>query len=94
MRGGSGAALALGAGMLFFGYTMASFGWILIRGYDIPFRAWISPLNPYSWQGFSGSVNLIPATQIFPTGTSGGGVEGTVPGGLNPGAAKGGAGAA
>ena len=98
MRGRSGAALALGAGMLFFGYTVASFGWILIRGWDIPLRMWVSPLHPWDWS--QGNPSLIPNTQVYPSGTAGGaGVEGTVPGGLsgggtNPGPAKGGTAAA
>ena len=97
MKGGSGAALALGGFLLLGGYAVASFGGILLRGYDIPLRARVSPLHPYSWQGFKASVNTIPPTQIFPTGSSAGGVEGTVPGGLsgaggkNPGPAAGGA---
>lgn len=92
-RGGSGAALVLGAALLYGGYIVASFGWIMLRGWDIPFRSWVSPLNPYQW---AGTPSPIPATQIFPS--VGGGIEGTVPGGsapltgggTNPGPAKGG----
>ena len=86
MKGGSGAALALGGFLLLGGYAVASFGWILLKGWDIPFRSWVSPLHPYSWQ--SGSPSLIPDTQIFPT--VGGGIEaggGPVPGAPAPGAA-------
>ena len=28
---------AVGIGMVFVGYTVALYGWILVRGYDIPF---------------------------------------------------------
>lgn len=31
------------------GYAVSSFGWILLKGYSICFREWVSPVNPYQW---------------------------------------------
>lgn len=40
--------LALGMGVLWFGYAVGSWGWVLVKGYDVTFREWISPVHPYS----------------------------------------------
>lgn len=53
----------LGILVVFAGYTVTSYGWVLLRGYNITFRQWVSPLNPYIWQGTPGTV---PTGQIFP----------------------------
>ena len=45
------------------GYTVASYGWVLLQGWDITFRQWISPLNPYVWP--SGPVPTVPKGHIF-----------------------------
>jgi len=50
--------------LIFAGYSAGSYGWILLRGYDIPFRSWVSPLNPYKWP--AGGPPMIPPTQILP----------------------------
>lgn len=54
------------AGMLivFAGYAVISYGYVLIRGYDITWKAWLDPLNPYQWNG---TPTPIPATQVFPS---------------------------
>lgn len=38
--------LAVGMAMVFAGYTIGLYGWILVKGYDIPF---ISLFNRQSW---------------------------------------------
>jgi hypothetical protein len=50
--------------VLFAGYTVASYGVVLLKGYDVPWRQWLNPLNPYVWP--QGSIPKTPATQIFP----------------------------
>lgn len=37
---------AVGIGMVFVGYSLTLYGWILLRGYDIPF---ISLFNRNNW---------------------------------------------
>lgn len=47
------------------GYALASWGYCLIRGYDITFLSWVNPLSPYAWPS-SGSPTTIPSGQVFP----------------------------
>jgi hypothetical protein len=44
-------------------YTVGSWGYCLIKGYDVSFRAWASPLHPYSgpWP-----PPLIPINRTWP----------------------------
>ena len=56
--------LPLGGLLVFAAYTFGGYGYVLVRGWDIPFRAWVSPLHPYTWP--SGAPPLIPDYQIFP----------------------------
>jgi len=51
----------------FAGYTVASYGWVLLKGWNITFKDWVNPLNPYRWGGAPGTV---PAGSVFPTGRS------------------------
>jgi hypothetical protein len=49
--------------VIFAGYTVASYGVVLLRGYDVPWRQWVNPLNPWQWKG---KPPAIPPTQIWP----------------------------
>jgi hypothetical protein len=61
--------LGIGILLVWAGYGVGSYGWCLLRGYDVPFRAWMSPLNPYQWP--AGGPTFIPDNQLFPTGQGG-----------------------
>lgn len=50
--------------VIFVAYTIASYGVVLLRGYDVPWKQWIDPLDPYQWPA---NVPHIPPTQIFPS---------------------------
>ena len=72
-------SVAAGILVMFAGYAVASYGYVLIRGWDIPFRAWVDPLHAYVW---AGTPNTVPLGQVFPsslavqaatTSTAGGG---------------------
>ncbi len=80
--------LVLGMAFVFAGYSVSSYGVILLKGWDIPFRSWMSPLNPWQWPA-GGAVPLIPDTKLFPTSASTAASSGTSS--TNPGAAAGGA---
>jgi len=54
--------------ILFGAYTVGSYGWILLKGYNITFKDWVNPLNPYRWPG--GTPGLVPAGQVFPSKAS------------------------
>lgn len=56
--------LAVGIVVIWAGYGVGSYGWLLIKGQDVPLRAWFSPLNPYQWP--EGGPPTIPDSQLFP----------------------------
>lgn len=71
-----GQMIAVGVVLLWSAYGVASYGYVLVRGWDIPARQWFSPLSPYQWPK-SGDPPPIPQDQILPgqpgTGASEGG---------------------
>ena len=52
--------------VLFAGYTIGSYGIVLLRGWDIPWRQWVNPLDPWQWPAKGTAMPPIPAGQIFP----------------------------
>ena len=68
----------LGAGIIigWLGYAVGSYGYCMIRGYDVPARAWFSPLNPYTWP--PGGPPPIPDSQLFPSSAAASG-DGSAP---------------
>lgn len=46
-------------------YAVGTWGWVLLKGYDITFRTWVNPLRPFIWP--AGQVPLIPGGQIWPS---------------------------
>ena len=58
--------LAAGLVLGWVAYGVGSYGWVLLRGWDIPARAWFSPLNPYQWPK-GGTPPVIPDTAVFPS---------------------------
>jgi len=56
--------MTAGLVIIFAGYAITSYGVVLLRGYNIPWKQWINPLNPWSWQT---GVTQTPATQILPS---------------------------
>lgn len=59
--------LVIGMATLFAGYAVGSYGWVLLKGWNIPFRAWVSPLNPYTWPAGGADPPPIPADKLFPS---------------------------
>ena len=58
--------LPLGMIITLAGYGFGTWGWVLVRGYNITFRQWWSPLHPY--QGSLSSAGTVPPGSLFPTG--------------------------
>jgi hypothetical protein len=58
-------------GMIFawFGYSVASWGWILIKGWDVTFGQWLDPVHRYSgpWP-----PPYIPDGYVLPPGATSG----------------------
>jgi len=58
----------IGALVLWAGYGISSWGWILVKGYNITLREWFTPLHPYEWP--SGTPETVPVGSVFPTSKS------------------------
>lgn len=56
--------IAPGMVLIFAGYALGSWGFCLVKGWNIPLRSWVSPLNPWQWP--SGDVPTVPPGQIMP----------------------------
>ena len=59
---------AFGFGIVWFGYSLTSWGYMLIKGYNVKFTDWLNPLHPYtgSWP----PPLIDDPTVLLPTGAS------------------------
>lgn len=62
--------LVLGMVLVWAGYGVGSWGWLLVKGENITLREWFSPLHPFT--GPLDSNGKVPQGSIFPTGKKGG----------------------
>ena len=58
-------SMTAGILVMFLGYAVASYGYVLLQGWDVPWRGWIDPLHAYQWPA-GGVPGPIPAGQVFP----------------------------
>lgn len=58
--------MTAGIVVMFAGYTIASYGIVLLRGYDITWKQWINPLAPWTWPAKGTQIPKVPATQFLP----------------------------
>ena len=56
--------IALGMLVLYGGYAVGSWGYVLVKGYNITLWEWIDPLTVYKWPS---SPPKVPKGHIFPT---------------------------
>jgi hypothetical protein len=61
----AGKSATLGIIVVFAGYAVASYGVVLLRGWNISFRAWVDPLHAYTWPADGSPPLPIPQTQVF-----------------------------
>lgn len=61
---GPGILLLLG------GYAVGSYGYVLIKGYNITAREWFSPLNPFTWPPVGSDIPRVPKGSIFPASSA------------------------
>jgi hypothetical protein len=54
--------------ILFAGYTVASYGYVLVRGWNVPWRGWVDPLHAYQFP--AAGPGAIPPGQVFPSATA------------------------
>lgn len=59
---------AIGMLLAWFGYATSSWGYFLIRGYDVKFTDWVNPLHPYP--GNPADAGTIPPDQVIPSGAA------------------------
>ena len=62
--------LTVGMAGLFVAYGVGAYGYVLLKGWDIPVRQWWSPLNPYQWPRYPDEPAKVPATQLWPSAKS------------------------
>jgi hypothetical protein len=48
------------------GYGITSWGYCLLKGWDVPFGRWFDPLDPWEWTAGE-KPPVIPPTQVLPT---------------------------
>lgn len=56
-------------GVVWLGYGVYSWGWVLVKGYDIPAGQWFNVVHPYEWPPKGTDPPLIPAGSLLPPGT-------------------------
>lgn len=80
----------IGFGMIlvFAGYGVGSYGWVLVQGYNITARQWFSPFHPFVWPAPGTDIPRVPKGHLLPTssaqGAPAGGGGATANAGNNP----------
>lgn len=46
-------------------YGVGTWGWVLVKGYNITFIEWFNPMKPYEWATNPG---MVPPGKLMPTG--------------------------
>lgn len=60
--------LAVAFGVMWAGYGISSWGYGVLKGWDITLGEWFNPLHPWEWDATSAAKPpLIPATQVWPS---------------------------
>jgi hypothetical protein len=59
---------AIGIVLAFAAYTTLTWGYVLVRGYNITLREWVTPLHPFT--GPLDANGMVPQGSIFPTSTA------------------------
>lgn len=49
-------------------YAISSWGWVLVKGYNITLWQWIDPARTYQWPG--GGPDFVPHGHLFPTASA------------------------
>lgn len=59
--------IVFGIGAVWAGYAVTSFGWVLIKGWNITFAEWVRPWNTYEFPAGGAAPPPIPNTQVWPS---------------------------
>lgn len=57
--------LPLGMVLSVVAYGVTTYGYILVKGYNVTLRQWFSPLNPYT--GSLSAAGTVPPGNLWPT---------------------------
>lgn len=60
--------LAIGFLLTWAAYGTGSWGYCLLRGWNITARSWFSPLHPYQFPPSGAAPPLIPQGKVWPVG--------------------------
>lgn len=61
--------LPIAFGVTWAGYGLASWGYCLLKGWNIGFGSWFNPVHPWEWtKDNAASPPIIPPTQVNPSG--------------------------
>lgn len=76
--------IGLFAGVIWAGYGIGSYGWVMLKGYNIPASKWFTPVGTFQWSG--SGPGFVPKGQVFPgqapgsgSGNTAGGAGGAAP---------------
>lgn len=61
--------IAVGFVVLWAGYGIATWGYALLKGWNVPFVPWFDPVNTYQWPKPPDAPAQIPDTQVNPSPT-------------------------
>jgi hypothetical protein len=75
---------AIGIVLGFAAYTVGTWGYVLVKGYNVTLREWVTPLHPFT--GPLDSKGCVPKGKIFPVSGQGGPCASSNSGGAAPGA--------
>lgn len=59
--------IVIGFAAMWAGYGVATWGYNLLKGWNVPLVAWFSPVRTYQWPKPPASPPQIPDTQVNPS---------------------------
>lgn len=62
--------IAVIVGIIWLGYGVSSWGYVLTKGWDIPAGQWFNIVHPYEWPPKGTDVPLVPPGHLLPPGTA------------------------
>lgn len=64
--------IGLFAAVIWWGYGLGSYGWVMIKGYDVSMASWFTPVGTFAWTSNPG---FVPKGQVFPGQAPGSGTN-------------------
>lgn len=64
--------IPVGMLIIWAGYGLGSWGWCLVKGWDVPIGRWFNPVSPYLLPKAPAAPPPIPAWAVFPPSATAG----------------------